>query len=491
MSEVTGTRIDHWRRRGILLVTFSMMVVGINLSWGATVWAAASTISEAATFPVNAESSGLTTLAIDPQGVGDIIIFQSQIHSESITVTGVSSPKTGAWSLAERYLDPVNTSYPITEEVWWAIASSTGSTTISVTYSGSVASLSPELVADSFTTSTPSTWSVVAGNGAAASASPGTTSIVFPNLVSNADPDQLYWGYVESGNTASAGNSSNFTYSSVAFGNLMTSNDSLVPNTSYSPDAFQGSATHYTAIGTIFDAVPSVSHTVTFDANGATGGSMAPEVANTPTALTANAFTRTNYSFTGWNTSANGTGTSYANRESYSFSKSLILYALWVFDPHIVRYVGNGATGGSMAPEVANTPTALTANAFTRTNYSFTGWNTSANGTGTSYAAGASYPFSADVTLYAQWLAILHASRVVGYSITGATRTLTVIGLDFSGATRVTTNQPWASVRVTRVSFRRMVVSVAVNRKSRGGMFTLTIVNPKRATCRIRYRDRG
>jgi uncharacterized repeat protein (TIGR02543 family) len=37
------------------------------------------------------------------------------------------------------------------------------------------------------------------------------------------------------------------------------------------------------------------------------------------------------------------------------------------------------------------------------TGYAFTGWNTLANGTGTAYADGASYPFSANATLYAQW----------------------------------------------------------------------------------------
>ena len=42
-------------------------------------------------------------------------------------------------------------------------------------------------------------------------------------------------------------------------------------------------------------------HTVTFNGNGGTG-SMSNQIANVPTALTANAFTRTGYSFSGWNT---------------------------------------------------------------------------------------------------------------------------------------------------------------------------------------------
>ncbi|MCE7859977.1 MAG: hypothetical protein DYG86_09350, partial [Chloroflexi bacterium CFX2] len=53
-------------------------------------------------------------------------------------------------------------------------------------------------------------------------------------------------------------------------------------------------------------------HTVTFDANGGSG-SMSPQTTNNPTALTANAFTRAGYSFNGWNTQANGSGTAYAD----------------------------------------------------------------------------------------------------------------------------------------------------------------------------------
>ena len=58
---------------------------------------------------------------------------------------------------------------------------------------------------------------------------------------------------------------------------------------------------------------------------------------------------------------------------------------------------------GSMSPQEAISATVLTANTFTRASYTFTGWNTAANGSGTSYADGATYPFDANVTLYAKW----------------------------------------------------------------------------------------
>ena len=71
---------------------------------------------------------------------------------------------------------------------------------------------------------------------------------------------------------------------------------------------------------------------------------------------------------------------------------------------HTVTFNSNGGTG-TMSPQTASVTTALTANSFTRTGYTFAGWNTAANGSGTPYANGATYSFAADATLYAQWAA--------------------------------------------------------------------------------------
>ena len=144
------------------------------------------------------------------------------------------------------------------------------------------------------------------------------------------------------------------------------------------------------------------SHTVTFHANGGTG-TMAEQVANVPTALTANAFTYPGNTFTGWNSAANGSGDAYANSAVYAFDLDVTLYAQWTPLPsHTVTFHANGGTG-TMAPQVANMPTALTANAFTYLGFSFNGWNSAANGSGIPYANSAVYAFAVDVTLYAQW----------------------------------------------------------------------------------------
>jgi uncharacterized repeat protein (TIGR02543 family) len=51
----------------------------------------------------------------------------------------------------------------------------------------------------------------------------------------------------------------------------------------------------------------------------------------------------------------------------------------------------------------------------TRTGYTFGGWNTNANGTGTNYSAGVSYTPTGDITLYAKWNS--SASGTPGYEM--------------------------------------------------------------------------
>lgn len=71
---------------------------------------------------------------------------------------------------------------------------------------------------------------------------------------------------------------------------------------------------------------------------------------------------------------------------------------------HTVTFNANGGTG-TMTAQTASSSTPLTSNTFTYAGYTFNGWNTLANGSGTSYADGENYNFNADITLYAQWTA--------------------------------------------------------------------------------------
>lgn len=81
----------------------------------------------------------------------------------------------------------------------------------------------------------------------------------------------------------------------------------------------------------------------------------------------------------------------------------LLLYVPGVLATETVTFDANGGSG-TMADQTASSATNLSSNSFSRSGYSFTGWNTSADGTGTDYAENASYPFTASDTLYAQWV---------------------------------------------------------------------------------------
>ncbi|MFP4330513.1 MAG: InlB B-repeat-containing protein, partial [Spirochaetaceae bacterium] len=78
---------------------------------------------------------------------------------------------------------------------------------------------------------------------------------------------------------------------------------------------------------------------------------------------------------------------------------------------YTVTYDANGRESGT-APDdqtkIEGEDLTLAGNSgdLTRSGYTFAGWNSADDGTGTSYAEGATYGADADVTLYAQWSAI-------------------------------------------------------------------------------------
>ncbi len=73
-----------------------------------------------------------------------------------------------------------------------------------------------------------------------------------------------------------------------------------------------------------------VTCTITFNANGGSG-TMAKQTAakGSNVTLNANKFKRTWYTFNGWNTQANGKGTTYNNTASITLTKNITLYAQW------------------------------------------------------------------------------------------------------------------------------------------------------------------
>ncbi len=154
---------------------------------------------------------------------------------------------------------------------------------------------------------------------------------------------------------------------------------------------------------------------VTYNGNGATGGFMTDETAHGSgdnVAILANTYTREGYTFTGWKTEPSS-GTSYAPEGTITgISSNITLYAQWSAGTlYSVTYNGNGATSGSV-PVDASSPYASGSNvtvlgntgSLALANYTFDGWATANDGTGTSYTAGGTISsIAADVELFAKW----------------------------------------------------------------------------------------
>ena len=190
-----------------------------------------------------------------------------------------------------------------------------------------------------------------------------------------------------------------------------------------------------------------ITYAVKFNANGGSG-TMANQdfTYGTAQALTANAFTRKGYTFAGWATSASGTKV-YDDTQSVSNlaatdGATVNLYAKWNANTYAVKFNANGGSG-TLANQsfTYGTAKALTANAFTRTGYTFAGWATSASGAkvyndkqSVSNLAATAW---AVVNLYAKWTPITYA---VKFNANGGTGSMTNESFSYGTAQPLSAN---------------------------------------------------
>ncbi len=155
-----------------------------------------------------------------------------------------------------------------------------------------------------------------------------------------------------------------------------------------------------------------IKYTVIFDGNGNTGGATASVSMTYDTAknLTANGFSKTGYTFKSWNTKADGSGTTYTDKQSVKNLSStnnatVTLYAIWTPNTYIVSYNANGGDGApGNQTKTHGVDLSLSSKTPTRAGYTFAKWNTNASGTGTSYNPSGKYTANSAVTLYAVWI---------------------------------------------------------------------------------------
>ena len=149
-----------------------------------------------------------------------------------------------------------------------------------------------------------------------------------------------------------------------------------------------------------------VSGTVSYNANGGTGGPSAQtKYYNQNLTISSTKPTRSGYTFLGWSTSKTATSATYAAGGSYTANSGATLYAVWKASTYTVSYNANGGSGApSSQTKFHNTTLTISSTIPTRTGYSFLGWSTSSSATSASIDAGDTYTSNSNITLYAVWV---------------------------------------------------------------------------------------
>jgi uncharacterized repeat protein (TIGR02543 family) len=161
-------------------------------------------------------------------------------------------------------------------------------------------------------------------------------------------------------------------------------------------------------------------YTVTYNGNGQSGGdppadSKAYLKGATVIVLDCASLVKEGYTFAGWNTQPDGEGSTYQSGTTLLMpGVDLVLYAVWsLSETHGVTYDGGGSTSGSppvdskryVSGEMVTVLGPVPPFFLVRYPYQFAGWNTRADGSGSSYAEGASFVMgNDDVTLYPVWI---------------------------------------------------------------------------------------
>jgi uncharacterized repeat protein (TIGR02543 family) len=187
-------------------------------------------------------------------------------------------------------------------------------------------------------------------------------------------------------------------------------------------------------------------YTIAYDGNGSTSGivpidATAYGAGQTVTVLgNTGTLAKTGSAFAGWNTLADGTGTTYAQAQTFVMAAANVtLYAKWTANPtYTVTYDGNGGISGSVPIDSTNyeqgqnvTILANTGN-LAKTGYNLAGWNLVSDGTGTTYTKAQTFAMpAANVTLYAKWTVKWAGTKLIG--VAGTNTEAYGVAVDASG----------------------------------------------------------
>ena len=181
-----------------------------------------------------------------------------------------------------------------------------------------------------------------------------------------------------------------------------------------------------------FEALPAV-YTVTYNGNSHDGGTVPIDSTlyfsgATVTVLSVGDLKRTNHTFSGWNTAADGSGTSYSAGNAFHIIDNTTLYAKWTLET-IQTYavtVSSAGTGASGSGDYAQGATVGIGAGTPPAGQEFSQWTTTSADVNFVNANNATTSFTMPnnpVTVTANFRARTHLVTVVGGTITGGTNT--------------------------------------------------------------------
>lgn len=158
---------------------------------------------------------------------------------------------------------------------------------------------------------------------------------------------------------------------------------------------------------TLYAVWSPIEYSIVYRLDGGVNGTANPESYNTTKAVTLKAPTRPGYSFAGWYD--DGTGKKVSGIAKGSFGDKSFT-AHWTVNTYNVKYNGNGGKGTALMVkglQYGINPIIISQNAFNNNGYSFAGWNTKADCSGSAYMPEDVTDFDAKnkatVNLYAMW----------------------------------------------------------------------------------------
>ncbi|MCL2782978.1 MAG: InlB B-repeat-containing protein, partial [Propionibacteriaceae bacterium] len=139
--------------------------------------------------------------------------------------------------------------------------------------------------------------------------------------------------------------------------------------------------------------------------------------------------TRFGYTFGGWFDDSKEPPVEWNSNSEIGSNADLTLDARWAPKAIVMSYDPNSPQAtGTVASQTVNYDSNWTVaqNGFTLTGYTFTGWNSKADGSGTTYLVGASIPvnWATDLKVFAQWQ--VTSVDVTGVTVTPPSATMTV-----------------------------------------------------------------